>query len=217
MTRTRAWTAAIFAFVFADAVAVQVRGPILATVEETFSVSEAALGLIAPAGTAGFLVAVVVTGTLAGRISVHRTLLVGTLCTAAGLLAMSVSPIYVVFLAALLIQGTAAGAFRGVDRVVLSHLHTGNRGRVYAAYTLVWAVGAVLAPQLVTLVLAVSEWRVVFLVVAALYVPIVLFIVRNDLPSMDAERSISVAELRVLLARPAVVGACVGMVLTGAL
>lgn len=150
MDRVRTWTAVVFLFIFADAVAMQARGPILSSLEGAFRVSEAALGLVAPAETVGFLVAVVATRLLAGRINVQRTLFLGTVVTGCALLLMAAAPVYVVFLLALLVQGAAAGAFRGGDRVVLSHLHADRRGRVFTAYTLVWAVGAVLGPQLVS-------------------------------------------------------------------
>ncbi|WP_200895702.1 sugar MFS transporter [Halorubrum saccharovorum] len=191
--------------------------PILATLGEEFSVSAATLGLVAPAGTAGFVVAVVVTGTLAGRLSMRSVLLVGAACTAGSLIAMSAAPTYAVFLVALVGQGTAAGAFRGLDRVVLSHLYAEHRARMYTVYTLVWAVGAVLTPQLVSIVLAVAEWRTLFLVVACAFLPATLLAARYDLPSIDTERSVSRAELAALLRRPAVLGSCLGMILTGAL
>jgi len=217
MDRTRAWTVAVFSFIFADAVAVQARGPVLTSLGAEFGVSAATLGLVAPAGTVGFLGAVVVTGTLAGRIWKRPTLLAGAACTVGALVSMSVAPTYAVFLVALFGQGTAAGAFRGLDRVVLSHLHADRRARMYTVYTLVWAVGAVLTPQLVSVVLAVAEWRALFLVVAVPFLPATLLAVRYDLPSIDAERSVSRADLIALFRRPAVLGSCLGMVLTGAL
>ncbi|QCS43993.1 sugar MFS transporter [Natrinema versiforme] len=216
MDRARGWTIAIFLFVFGDAVAMQARGPILSELEAGFGVSEGALGLVAPAGTAGFVVAVVATGLLAGRLRMRRTLVVGVVGVACALVAMAAAPLYAVFLLALLAQGAAAGAFRGVDRVVLSHLHAARRGRVYTAYALVWAVGAVAGPQLVSAVLSVADWRAVFVVIALCFVPTAVAAGRLELPSMSAERSLSRAALADLLRRPSVVGACVGMLLVGA-
>ncbi|WP_222920262.1 MFS transporter [Natrinema sp. SYSU A 869] len=215
MDRARKWTAAILLFVFGDAVAMQARGPILSELEAGFGVSEGALGLIAPAGTAGFVVAVVATGLLAGRLPMRRTLLAGVVGVICALVAMAAAPLYVVFLFALLAQGAAAGAFRGVDRVVLSHLHAARRGRVYTVYALVWAVGAVVGPQLVSAVLSVTDWRAVFVVIALCFVPTAVIAGRVDAPSTSAERSISRDAFAALLRRPPVVGACVGMLLVG--
>ncbi|MDQ2052361.1 MFS transporter [Natronolimnohabitans sp. A-GB9] len=216
MNRVRIWTAAIFCFVFADAVAMQARGPILTSLEASFGVSEAALGLIAPAGTVGFVVAAVATGLLAGRLRFRRTLLlaVGGVCVA--LVLMASAPLYVLFLLALVAQGAAAGAFRGLDRAVLSHLFTTRRGRVFNAYALTWAVGAVVGPQLVNVVLAVADWRAVFVVIALLFLPTALAAARTELPSMSAERSLSSDAFGELIQQPAVVGASVGILLTGA-
>lgn len=216
MDRVRLWTIAIFCFVFGDAVAMQARGPILASLEEAFHVSEAALGLVAPAGTAGFVAAVVATGFLAGRVRMRRVLLGAAVGVGCALLVMAVSPLYVVFLLALLVQGGAAGAFRGLDRAVLSHLHAARRGRIFTAYALVWAVGAVIGPQLVSAVLAVAGWRVVFVVIVLFFVPTLAIAGRTELPSMEAERSISLAGLHELLGRRSVLGACAGMALVGA-
>ncbi len=216
MERTKVWTVAIFLFVLGDAMALQARGPILSSLEATFAVSEAELGLVAPAGTAGFAIAAVATGLLAGRLRMRWALFAGVTGVICALVAMAAAPVYAVFLLALLAQGGAAGVFRGVDRAALSHIHSANRGRVYIAYALAWAVGAVLGPQLVTGVLAFADWRAVFLVLAGLFVPVAVVAARTELPSMEAERSISVDALRELLGRPPVVGATVGILFTGA-
>ncbi|NKE35200.1 MFS transporter [Natronococcus sp. JC468] len=216
MKRTTVWTIAIFLFVLGDAMAMQARGPILSSLEATFGVSESALGLVAPAGTAGFAVAAVATGLLAGRLRMRWTLFAGVAGVICALVAMAAAPVYALFLLALLAQGGAAGVFRGVDRAALSHIHSARRGRVYIAYALAWAVGAVLGPQLVSVVVAVADWRVVFLALAAIFLPVAAVAARTELPSMAAERSISIAALRELLGRPAVVGAAVGILLTGA-
>lgn len=217
MDRSRAWTLAVFVFIFGDAAAMQARGPILSRIGEVFDVTEAALGLVAPAGTVGFLGAVVVTGLFAGRLPMRRLLAVGTLVTPLALVLAAFAPSYPVFLLALAVQGTAAGAFRGLDRVVLSHVYPDARGRMFAAYTLVWAFGAVLSPQLVSVVFSVADWRVIFLVLAGCFLPALALAGRYELPSMAAERSVSPAALRTLCRRPAVVGTCLGMVLVGAL
>lgn len=215
MDRVRVWTAALFLFVFGDAIAMQARGPILPHLEEAFRASEAALGLVAPAGTVGFVGAVVVTGFLAGRLRMRWMLALAAVGVACALLVMAASPLYAVFLLALFAQGSAAGAFRGLDRAVLSHLHAARRGRVFTAYALVWAVGAVLGPQLVSGVLAVADWRAAFVVIACAFLPTIVVASRTDLPSMDAERSISPSALRELLRRRSVIGACTGMALVG--
>lgn len=216
MKRTTVWTVAIFLFVLGDAMAMQARGPILSSLEATFGVSEAALGLVAPAGTVGFAVTAVATGLLAGRVRMRWTLLAGVVGVVCALVAMAAAPLYGVFLLALLAQGGAAGVFRGIDRAALSHIHSARRGRIYVAYALAWAVGAVLGPQLVSAVLAVADWRVVFLALACAFLPVAVVAARTDLPSMEAERSISIEALRTLLGRPAVVGASVAILCTGA-
>ncbi|WP_101295553.1 MFS transporter [Halegenticoccus soli] len=216
MDRRRAWIIAIFLFVFGDAVALQSRGALLASFEAEFGVSEGLLGLVAPAGTVGFVLAVLAAGLLAGRLDARRTMLVGTAGALAGLLLLAGASDYRVLLLALLVQGTAGGVFRGIDRAVLSHLYPTRRGRLFSLYSLAWAIGAVAGPLVVTGALRVADWRATYLLVAAWFVPVAALVARLDVPDdLGGERTLSLAALRRLLRRPAVLGAGAAMALTG--
>ncbi|SNZ17293.1 Predicted arabinose efflux permease, MFS family [Natronoarchaeum philippinense] len=218
MDSRRTWTLTIFLFVVGDAVATQTRGPLLRSFQSSFGVSEALLGLVAPAGTIGFVVAILGVGFVTGRIDLRWTLLAGALATGLALFAMSVAPIYVLFLIALVGQGAAAGAFRGGDRPILSHLFPARRGRVFSLYALAWAIGAVAGPLAVTAVLAVADWRVTYALLGLWFLPLVAVLWRLDLPeSASNERTLSLSELRRLLGRPSIFGATSAMTLIGAI
>ncbi len=216
MDRRRPWLFAVFLFVFGDAIALQSRGALLASFESTFGVSEGVLGLVAPAGTVGFVLAVLAVGFLAGRLDARRTMLVAIAGTVACLLALAGAPGYWLLLFALFGQGTAGGVFRGVDRAVLSHLYPTRRGRVFALYSVAWALGAVAGPLVATGAVRVTDWRATYLLLAVWFLPVAALVARLEVPDdVGAERALSTADLRRLLGRPAILGAVAAMALTG--
>jgi MFS family permease len=172
--------------------ALQSRGALLASFEGEFGVSQSLLGLIAPAGTLGFVLAILVAGFLAGRVDARRVMGLGVILTIASLVVLASAPVYVLLLVTLLGQGTAAGVFRGIDRAVLSHLYPERRGRVFALYAVAWALGAVLGPLAVSAVLRVADWRLTYLLLAAWFVPIAFVTWRSSDPdTVGSERSLS--------------------------
>lgn len=216
MNSRRVWVVAIFLFVMGDAVATQIRGALLASFQSSFGVSEGLLGLVAPAGTVGFVVAILAVGFVSGRIDLKRVLLVGVAATTVSLLVMSATPVYWLFLSVMVGQGAAVGAFRAVDRPILSHLYPTRRGRIFALYSLAWALGAVSGPVFVNAVLSVTGWRVTYAILGLCFVPIGLLIWRSELPaSTDDEQSLSLDALRALIHRPAVLGSVGCMTLLG--
>lgn len=98
----------------------QVRGALLPNLATTSDISESLPGLVAPAGTVGFLPVAVAVGAVSGG-STPDTLLLGAVCSVGFLVTTSRVPTYAVFLLALLGQRAARGLSRGLDRAVLSH------------------------------------------------------------------------------------------------
>jgi MFS family permease len=216
MNERRRWTAAIFLFTIGDALALQVRGAIIPSLRAEFGVSEALLGLVAPAGTAGFIVAILLVGTTAGRLNVRKTVLLALGAAAVAFLVMGAAPIYPLFLGFLLVQGSMDGVVRGLDRPILSHLYPGQRGRIFNVYALVWAVGAAAAPLFVNAVLSVGEWRWVFYLLAVVFVPAAVLIVGADRPSIEGnERTVSRERFVELLRDPPITGMTVALVMSG--
>ena len=211
------WVVAIFLFVVGDGLTLQTRGPLLRTFEADFGVSEALLGLISPAGTLGFIVAVLVVGMVAGRIDVKRWMIVGIGLTAVSLLLMSGAPVYWLFLLFLVGQGTATGVVRGVDRMILSHLFPNHRGRVFTLYSLAWSIGAVMGPVFINTVLEAGNWRVAYVILGLFFLPLAGLVWQSDLPgTVAAERSLSLSGLRALLGRPIILGMMGAIALVGA-
>ncbi|NUB93448.1 MFS transporter [Haloterrigena sp. SYSU A121-1] len=216
MNRRRGWLVVIFGFAFGDGLVLQTRGPLLASFRSAFGVSEGLLGLVAPAGTVGFVGAVIVTGFVAGRLDFGRTLLVGIGATALALALLGGMPLYWLFLLVLVGQGTATGVVRALDRTVLSHLYPTQRGRMFTLYSLVWSLGAVSGPLFVTAALSATGWRVAYALLAVLFLPLVALLFRLELPTdANDERELSRAALTRLLRRPEIRGMAVAMVFVG--
>ncbi|WP_235853520.1 MFS transporter [Halosimplex salinum] len=158
----RLWTVAIFLMMACTGAVMQVRGAVLPTLGGYFTVPEWQLGLVAPAGTAGYLLVILVVGSSAGRVDARRFIAGGAFLTAGALIAMGLAPSFPVFLGALVVQGAAVGVFRALDRPLLSHFYPNQRGRVYNRYDATWAVGAALGPLAVVLALRAGSWRLVY-------------------------------------------------------
>jgi fucose permease len=86
------WTIALFLFVGVDGVGFQMRGALLPSLEASFQVSPGFLGLVATAGTAGFVAAVLTTGAVAGRVDVRKAMLASTALVGASVFAIVLAP-----------------------------------------------------------------------------------------------------------------------------
>jgi fucose permease len=210
------WTLAIVLFAVFEAVGFQLRGPLLTSIQRTFSTSTELLGLVATAGTVGFVASVLSVGFFAGRLDVRRALLVGGVLVGVSVLAIGVAPSFLVLLGALFVRGVATGPFRALDRAVLGHLYPDSRARVYNLYALVWAIGASAGPLVAAAAIRLGDWRYAYLGLGLAFLPAIVLFATLDLPdSVDAERPLSLADVRAVLRRPAVAGMSVSLVLSG--
>ena len=217
MDSRRLWLVAIFLFVLGDGLTLQTRGPLLRSWEAEFQVSEGLLGLVAPAGTVGFVVAVLLIGMLAGRIDLKRWVLVGIGLTGLSLLLMSGAPVYWLLLLFLVGQGAATGIVRGIDRPILSHLYPQHRGRAFMLHSLAWSFGAVLGPVFVNWIIHRTSWRVTYLVLGLFFLPLFVLLWQLELPSeVASERDVSLEAIGGLLREPVVVGMVLAISLVGA-
>jgi len=216
MDRRTKWTLAIFLFVLGDGIAVQTRGSLLPTFEQSFAVSEDLLGLVAPAGTIGLVMTVLVVGMLSGRLDVRKFLVIGVGLSIASLLLLGTTTSYVVLLGGFFIQGAAFGVFRALDRPLLGHLYPDQRGRIFNLYAVMWALGATAGPLLVNAVLSVGDWRLTYLLLILVFLPTAYFVSSLDFPTETwTERQLTLAELGGVLRTPPVAGMVCALVLTG--
>jgi len=211
----RWWTIAIFGYIALEGAGLQMRGAVIPALRRTFDAPEWQLGLVAPAGTVGFLLTVMLIGAVAGRFDTKRLLVVGILGTGVGILVMGVAPSFAFFLAALAGRGLMTGVGRGADRPLLSHLYPSQRGRIFGYYDMMWAVGATVGPLLVAAAVTLGDWRLAYYALAAAFVPVVALVLRLPAPDVGGgDDLLDWAELRRLLRRPEVLGMVVGLFLS---
>ncbi|MBX0286632.1 MFS transporter [Haloarcula salinisoli] len=211
----RWWTVAVFAYITLEGAGLQMRGAVIPALRRTFDVPEWQLGLVAPAGTVGYVLAVVVVGAVAGRLDTRWLLLVGIVGTGAGILVMGVAPSFGLFLAALLGRGLFTGIGRGTDRPLLSHLYPRQRGRIFGFYDMMWAVGATAGPLLVAAAVAAGNWRLAYYALALAFVPVVALALWLPTPRIDGgDDPLDRAELRRITRQPAVLTMAVALFLS---
>ena len=208
----RLWTAAIFAAMVLGGIAMMARGPVVVELGKTFDAPEWQLGLIAPAGTIGYLIVIAFVGFGAGHLDTQRFVTIGLAGSGVALLAMGVAPVLAVFLLAVLVRGTMNGVVRGLNRPLLSHFYPENRGRVYGYYDMAWAVGAVLGPLLVIVAIWALDWRLTYYALAAGMFALAVLVWRLDAPTVESsEEPFDRADVTRLLRRPEVVGMAAAM------
>jgi len=210
----RLWTAALFATMALTGAALMIRGPIVPELGRTFDAPAWQLGLIAPAGTAGYLVAVTIVGFSAGHLDAHRLIVAGLLGSAVVMLGMGVAPFLAVFLLGMLARGLMNGVLRGLNRPILSHFYPDSRGRMYSYYDMVWAVGAMLGPIGVVTVLALADWRLAYYALAVGMFALAVVVWWLDAPDVEgAEEPFDRREIVTLVRKPEVAAMLVVMML----
>ena len=212
----RLWTVAIFLTMACTGAVMQVRGAVLPTLEGYFTVPEWQLGLVAPAGTVGYLLVILAVGSSAGRVDARRFIAGGAALTGGALIAMGLAPSFPVFLGALAVQGAAVGVFRALDRPLLSHFYPNRRGQALTVETMVWAVGATIGPLLVFGSLMIGSWRLTyaFLAVATFGVAIAIARLESPVQAWD-EQALARDDVLSLLRRPTLLLMALTLVLVG--
>ncbi|MFB6150561.1 MAG: sugar MFS transporter [Haloarculaceae archaeon] len=208
----RLWTAAIFLSVATTGAMLQARGAVLPTIASEFGPPEWQLGLVAPAGTVGYLLVMLVVGTGAGHVDTRRYILAGLLGSAVALVAMGLAPAFLFFLGAIVVRGAMTGFVRALDRPVLSHFYPADRGRMYNRYDMVWAVGAALGPVAVAVAVALGSWRLVYGAIAATVFVAAAVFWRLDAPAVESsEEPLTRERFAHLLRRPEVLAMLVAL------
>jgi fucose permease len=89
---------------------------------------------------------------------------------------------------------------------------------MFNLYALTWAVGGTAGPVFVNAVLSTLEWRTTFLLLLLPLVPVLVFLLLADPPQeVQREHSVSLAGIRQLLRRPAVLGMAGALLLSGSI
>ncbi|KAB1190485.1 MFS transporter [Haloferax sp. MBLA0076] len=212
----RWWTIVIFAYVALEGASLQMRGSVVPVLRDSFGTPDWLLGLVAPAGTIGFLVFVALTGVVAGRVDTRRLILLGIAGTGVSVFIIGFTPSFAFFLAALFLRGTFGGVGRGTDRPLLSHLHSEDRGKWFSYYDAMWAVGATIGPLIVTAALWLGDWRFAYYTLGAAFLPVVLLVVWLPTPTIegDGDDPLTLDEIKRVGRRPEVLVMIAGILMT---
>jgi len=178
----RQWTAAILGAIVLSGLGLQMRGAVIPELATEFGVNKGLLGLLSPAGTLGYVVAISVVGVIAGRLDIRRWYVLGLGVVALTIAGLGLAPTFLVFLGVLVVRGLGSGVVRGLDRPILSHLYPDGRGRAFGIYDLGWAVGSAAGPLVMTGAIALGDWRLAYFGLALALVPLLAFVWRLDLP-----------------------------------
>lgn len=139
-----------------------------------FEVSYATLGLAVAAmsGTTALLQTPV--GFLVDRHGARRFLVGGTLLMALSVAAMSLAPSFWVILPLAVLSGVGNSVIHPADYAILAgSVNKGFMGRAFALHTFTGNLGFALAPPVIALLLAVTDWRGALLMVGLLGLPVV--------------------------------------------
>jgi len=208
----RLWTLVIVLFVALEGLGLQMRGPLLPILEAEWGIGKGVQGLVSPAGTLGFAVTVLAVGAIAGRIDTQRYFLGGIVITAVGVLGMALAPVFIAYLGLLVVRGLGTGISRGLDRPLLGHLYPNARGRVFNLYDMAWAVGAAAGPAVLSLAVALGDWRYAYVGLAVAFGVVAALVWRLETPDIDAEEALDVAGALELFRTPAVGATVVALV-----
>ena len=210
------WLIAVFLFVGVSGATIQARGALVPTFETYFGVSKGQLGLITPVGTVGYLVAMLTLGSASGRVDIRKFLLAGVALTGLSLVLIGAAPSFLLLLGLVGMRSLSTGIFRALDRPTLSHLYPESRSRIFTLQEMIWAVGAMSGPILVTAILSQYSWRATYLVLAALTVPVFVLVWRLDAPTGTTnERTFELSDLLPLLSQPGVYGMIAALIVVG--
>ncbi|ACV12290.1 major facilitator superfamily MFS_1 [Halorhabdus utahensis DSM 12940] len=178
----RQWTIVILGAIVLSGLGLQMRGAVIPELHIDFGVSMGLLGLLSPAGTLGYVIAISAVGVVAGRLDIKRWYVLGLGVIALTIVGLGFASTFLIFLGVLVVRGLGDGVVRGLDRPILSHLYPDGRGRAFGIYDLAWAVGSAAGPLVMTAAIAIGDWRLAYLGLGIALLPLVAFAWRLDLP-----------------------------------
>jgi len=145
-------------------------GVLLPSQMATYGVSRATIGITFFAFSAGFVLAGLSTGALVGRLGTRIALAAGCGIVSLSGLYLAARPPFIAFVLAQVVVGYGAGILESVLNVWLAAQPgaTTLLNRLHAF----WGVGALLGPPLAAWILGFASWMVVWLVMAAAFVPL---------------------------------------------
>ena len=153
-------------------VTVGTNGVLLLAQMADYGVDRTVIGLTFFTGTAGFVLGGLATGALIHRFGTRTALAIGGCANTLAGLYMASRPPFAAFVMVQVVTGFAGGVLESTLNVHLAELPgaTGKLNRLHAFF----GVGALIGPVLAARIVAVTSWRVVWLVLAVTYIPLIV-------------------------------------------
>ena len=145
-----------------------------------FGVSLDSLGILLLCGMLGSLLITFISGRVIGNYGIFRFLLLGGMFAIGGILAIAVSPIWLMLLGSMFIMSIGkSGLDAGMNNVLSARFNTRQMNWLHA----MWGVGLTISPMLVTFVVLNlgQSWRLSYLIGCILMIGLVvtLFLTRD--------------------------------------
>jgi len=192
------------AILFVFAVYLGAIGIILPVLGRTFELGPAVEGRIFPANFGGFIVGVLVCGSLSDRIGRKRVLLGAIFVFALALALAGFAHSFGVVLVAFALIGASGGAMETVASALAVDLFPQRRAAILNALQVAFGAGAALSPLLAHRLLAAgTDWHRLFLVVALANIVLLAALALQTVPATPHQaESMDGAALRAVLRQP---------------
>jgi len=190
-------------------------GILLPALGASFGLGPAVEGRLFPANFAGFIVGVLLCGTLSDRVGRKPVLLGGIALYTFALVLAGRAPGFGAALAAFALVGMGTGAMETVASALAADLFPERRAFIINALQVAFGAGAALSPLLAHRLLTHgTDWRALFLGLAIANGALLLALAGPRLPDAHtAGEALDPAELGAVLRQPAFLGLCLSQAL----
>lgn len=198
------------AILFVFAVYLGAIGIILPVLGRAFGLGPAVEGRIFPANFGGFIIGVLVCGSLSDRIGRKRVLLGAIFVFALALALAGFAHSFGVVLVAFALIGASGGAMETVASALAADLFPQRRAAILNALQIAFGAGAALSPLLAHRLLAAgTDWHRLFLGVALVNIILLALLAWQTIPAMPHQaEALDGAALRAVLGQPAFLLLC---------
>jgi fucose permease len=183
-----------------SAVCITIIGPTLSQLSKDFSLGLSEMGISLTCQFIGFTVFVVASGIAADHIGKKNVVSGALIMLVISSLALSFSPNYSLFCAALLFLGGGMGILETMSNALLADIHPGNSVFMLNFLQVFFGLGAIFGPILVGAAYSRDiSWRLVYQVTGVITAAITLWFVINKLPPLPKTEKIYLKDVRNLM------------------
>lgn len=189
-------------------------GVLLPALGVTFRLGSDIEGRLFPANFAGFVIGVLLCGTLSDRLGRKVVLLLGIAVYGGGLALFGIAPTFLLALFAVALLGAGSGAMETVASAMAADLFPERRAIVLNLIQIVFGVGASLGPALAQFLLTVGiSWRGLYVVLALGNLALFAALTLLPVPRHGKGEAVDFAALRAILRQPAFLTLCMAQAL----